>query len=149
MPHGRNRGPVCGTADISGAFLQAEMEDDVWIKFEGEMVDVLVSINKGLYGPCVCHYNRKTYLYAKANKAIYGCLKSALLFYQLFSGELKKWGFKQNPYDACTFNKLVNGSQLTIVFHVDDCKISHMSKAVVNQLWKQLSTGSGRKRRSR
>ena len=103
-------GRYVATADIPGAFLQAKMDDDVWIKFEGDMVDVLVSINKGLYGPCVCHHKGKTYLYAKANKAIYGCLKSALLFYQLFSGELKKWGFKQNPYDACTFNKLVKGS---------------------------------------
>ena len=132
------------TADIPGAFLQATMDEDVWIKFEGEMVDILVSIDEDVYGPCVCYHKNKKFLFAKAKRAIYGCLRSALLFYQLFSGELKKWGFTQNPYDACTFNKMVNGSQLTIVFHVDDCKISHLDKSVVDGLLRQLSDRFGK-----
>ena len=127
------------TTDIPGAFIQATMDDDVWIRFEGKMVNILVSIDKDLYGPCVCKYNGKTFIYAKAIKAIYGCPKSALLFYQLFSGELKEWGFEQNPYDACTFNKMTQGSQLTIVSHVDDCKVSH----VKYQSALTLSTGYG------
>ena len=103
-----------------------------------------MTIDENLYGPCICTYNNKRFIYVNAIKAIYGCLKSALLFYQLFSGELKKWGFKQNPYDACTFNKMTEGSQLTIVFHVDDCKISHMKKSAVDHLLKQLSDRFGK-----
>ena len=108
------------------------------------MVDVLIEIDAEMYGPCVCEYKGKRFLYAKAKKAIYGCLRSALLFYQLFAGELLKWGFIMNPYDSCTFNKMVVGSQLTIVFHVDDCKISHLKNQVVEDLLKQLSDRFGK-----
>ena len=45
------------TADIPGAFLQATMDDDVWIKFENEMVDVLVELDPVRYKPCVWYYN--------------------------------------------------------------------------------------------
>jgi len=75
------------TADIPGAFLQATM-DDAWIKFENEIVDVLVELDPYLYKPCVCYHNGRKFLYAKAIKAICGSMKSALLFYQLFSGQL-------------------------------------------------------------
>ena len=54
------------------------------------------------------------------------------------------YGFCLNPYDACTFNKMTNGSQLTIVFHVDDCKISHLDKKVVDELLQQLSDRFGK-----
>ena len=139
-------GRCVATADIPGAFLQADMDEDVWIMFEGEMVDILVSIDEDLYGPCVSRYRSKRFLHAKAKKAIYGCLRSALLFYQLFTGELKEWGFKMNPYDSCTFNKMVMGSQITIVFHVDDCKISHLKESVVEDLLEKLSNRFGREK---
>lgn len=35
-----------------------------------------------------------------------------------------------NPYDACVWNKDINGKQLTICFHVDDCKVSHVDPKV-------------------
>ena len=30
-----------------------------------------------------------------------------------------------NPYDPCVANKIVNGSQMTVTWHVDDLKVSH------------------------
>ena len=35
-----------------------------------------------------------------------------------------------NAYDPCVWNMMIEGKQSTICFHVDDCKISHMSKKV-------------------
>ena len=35
-------------------------------------------------------------------------------------------------------NKIVNGKQLTIVWHVDDCKISHEDKDVVDDTIRKL-----------
>ena len=58
-------------------------------------------------------------------KAIYGMLQSALLFYQQFRKDLEEYGFIFNPYDPCVANKMVNGKQFTITFHVDDLKASH------------------------
>jgi len=37
------------TADIPGPFLQATMDEDGWIKFEGEMFDVLLKLDPERY----------------------------------------------------------------------------------------------------
>jgi hypothetical protein len=39
--------------------------------------------------------------------------------------ELIEYGFEMNPYDPCVCNKITkDGSQLTVLWHVDDLKIS-------------------------
>jgi hypothetical protein len=43
---------------------------------------------------------------------------------------LKDLGFKLNPYDKCVANKDVNGKQCTIVWYVDDNKLSHVDPQV-------------------
>ena len=60
-------------------------------------------------------------------------LQSLLLFYKKFRKDLEKEGFKFNPYDPCVANKMVNGKQMTVVFHVDDAKVSHKDKKVVDE----------------
>jgi hypothetical protein len=37
-------------------------------------------------------------------------------------------GFEINPYDPCIANKTVNGTQMTIRWHVDDLRISNLSQ---------------------
>ena len=54
-------------------------------------------------------------------------MKSALLFYRKLISELKGMGFEVNPYDPCVVNKMVNGSQMPMKWHVDDLMISHIS----------------------
>mmetsp|Transcript_35469 Transcript_35469/g.82303 ORF Transcript_35469/g.82303 Transcript_35469/m.82303 type:complete len:122 (+) Transcript_35469:4603-4968(+) len=69
--------------------------------------------------------------YVKLRKALYSCLKSALLFYKKLVPDIKSIGFNLNPYDPCVANKVVNGKQLTIFWHVDGIKISYISKYMV------------------
>jgi hypothetical protein len=45
-----------------------------------------------------------------------------------------------NDYDPCVWNKTINGKQCTICFHVDNCKISHVSKKVVTDTIEWLRT---------
>jgi len=73
-------------------------------------------------------------LYVKLRKALYGTLQAALLFWKLLSNTLKEWGFKINEYDQCVANKTVNGRQCTVIWHVDDLKISHVDKKVVEDI---------------
>ena len=40
--------------------------------------------------------------------------------------DLIEFGFEVNPYDVCVANKMINGKQMTTLFHVDDMKVSHM-----------------------
>lgn len=67
-------------------------------------------------------------------KALYGKMKSALLFYKKLVGELRDIGFEINPYDPCVANKMINGSQITVRWHVDDLMISHVDSGVINEL---------------
>ena len=75
-------------------------------------------------------------LYVRALNTIYGILKAALFFYQKFVGYLMTIGFNMNPYDPCAANKTINGKQLTLVWHADDIKSSHVEAEVVTRLFK-------------
>ncbi len=55
-----------------------------------------------------------------------------MLYYHKFSSSLKNRGFMVNPYDPCVWNRVIVGKQMTICFHVDNCKISHLDPKVVN-----------------
>ena len=134
------------TADIPGAFLQTDMPEDeiVHIRLDGTMAELLCRLDPNLYAPCMITRGRTKVLYAKANKAIYGTLRAALLFWENLSGALTEWGFKANPYDRCTMNKMINGHQCTICWHVDDLKISHVDSKVVDSVLEQLNERYGR-----
>ncbi len=67
----------------------------------------------------------KPILYVQLEKAVYGMMKSALLFYQILVADLTSFGFTINPYDPCVANKIVDGLQMTICWHVDDLLIGY------------------------
>ena len=125
------------TMDIPNAFIQTQMErkeneDRVIMKITGIMVEMLIQLAPDLYGPKVVYQKGRKVLYVEVLRAIYGMLQSALLFYKKFWKDLEKEGFKFNPYNPCVANQMVNGEQLTVVFHVDDAKVSHKDKKVID-----------------
>ena len=65
--------------------------------------------------------------------ALYGTMVASLLYCKKFVKSLKLNGFRLNPYDPCMANKQVKGEQLTVCFHVDDCKILHLIPKVVDK----------------
>jgi hypothetical protein len=62
-----------------------------------------------------------------------------LLFYQKLVGDLEKKRFILNPYDPCVANKIVNGKQMTVCWHVDNLKVSHMDPTKVTKFGQWLS----------
>jgi hypothetical protein len=72
-------------------------------------------------------------------KALYGLLRSALLFYCKLVGNLEGKGFVLNPYDLCIANKTINGKQMTICWHVDNLKVSHEDPGEVTAFGEWLS----------
>ena len=66
----------------------------------------------------------------KLRKAIYGTLQAAMLFWQDLMKYLSDWGFIINPYNRCVDNKIINGRQWAVVWHMDDPKISNVSKDI-------------------
>ena len=68
---------------------------------------------------------------------------SSLLYYRRFVKDIRKIGFVLNPYDPCTANRILNGLQHTIVWHVDDIKSSHQNKEVNDNFLKWLERTYG------
>ena len=75
---------------------------------------------------------------------MYGTLTASKLFYEDLTAFLISLGFQLNPFDHCVANKLVNGKQLTVTWHVDDLKISHVDPTVVGTLIDQLNLQYGK-----
>jgi hypothetical protein len=46
--------------DVPGAFMQADMDELVHVRFTGKMVDLLLEIGRNMYGPCVVKEGKET-----------------------------------------------------------------------------------------
>ncbi len=65
---------------------------------------------------------------------------TALLYNNKFVKSLTKQRNKINLYNGHVAHKVVKGKQVTICFHIDDCKISHKSSAVIDNMIAWLKT---------
>jgi hypothetical protein len=130
--------------DIPNAFVQTVVDEEdakhcVIVCIRGPLVDILVSIASVVYGLYVStNKSDQKVLIGECLNAVYGTMVAALLYYKKFVKSLTKQGFKLNPYDGCVANKIVKRKQITICFHIDDCKISHEFLKVVDATIKRL-----------
>jgi len=118
------------TLDIPNAFIQTYIEKDdekIIMILRDRLAEIMEIIAPQIYSKYVQVEKGKKILYVQCQNVIYGTLKAALQFYQKFVKDLKEIGFKINPYDVCVANKVINGKQMTAVWHVDDVKLSHAS----------------------
>ena len=147
--------------DIPNAFIQTRVErekDKAIVRIRGLVADMLVEIAPEVYSQYITKDKKgNSELLVVCLNALYGTMVAALLFYEKFSNSLNSNGFVKNPNDPCVWNKIVNGKQLTIVFHVDDCKLSHVDSKVLDDTIEWLrrdyesvfEDGSGRMKISR
>ena len=70
------------TADLPGAYLSADNPDLVHMISRGKMSELMAMTEPRTYRKFVTYDNKgNTMLYVELTKALYGMLKSALLFY--------------------------------------------------------------------
>ena len=125
--------------DLPNAFCQTEITDEdaehrIIVRLRGAVVDLLCEIDSDFYSKYVTTNKKgEKVLLVQCMNALYGSMVASLMFYKKLVAALKSYGFEFNPYDSCIANKIVNGTVLTICFHVDDCKISHVSPQVVEE----------------
>ena len=132
------------TVDIPGAFMQGDQDETVHMRLEGTLAELLTKCDPKLYRQYVVTENNKPVLYVELVKALYGTLRAALIFWRKLTSKLVDWGFTINPYDWCIANKQINGQQCTLVWHVDDMKISHAHSQVVTDIINQLEQEFGK-----
>eukprot|EP00957_Ditylum_brightwellii_P209238 15360916-Ditylum_brightwellii.AAC.1 len=102
--------------DIPGVYLNADMDKYVLMVLRGRLVELMVITALMTYHKYIAVDGKgKPVLYLWLQKALYGCIRSDLLFYKRLTESLQKYGFKINRFDSCVTNKMVNGKQLTMV----------------------------------
>jgi hypothetical protein len=63
---------------------------------------------------------------------------ASLIYYQKFVKSLTDIEFVIKPCDPCVANKIIERDQMTICFHVDDCKLSHHKTKVMDSMIEYL-----------
>ena len=92
--------------DIPGAYLSCDLDELVHMRLTGALAEYMVMIAPEIYSEYVhVDKNNKKVLYVRLKKALYGLLRSALLFYRKLSKVLDDEGFVKNNYDSCVDNK--------------------------------------------
>ena len=134
------------TVDIPGAFMHSDMDELVHMKLDGPMAELLVRVDPKKYERFITKdHNGKEVIYVELTKALYGTMQAALLFWENLSLFLvNELGFELNKYDRCVANKMINGKQCTIIWHVDDLKMSHVSSAVLDHIIDKLNQKYGK-----
>jgi hypothetical protein len=132
----------CMSGDVPGAFLNGVFDEKVHVKFRGRLVEILCRVNEE-YKQFVTYENGQKVMYVLLNKALYGTVQAALIWYKMFVSTLKSLGFELNPYDLCVANAMKQGSQCTIAFYVDDLIGTHKSKEVLHEVKKAIENEYG------
>ena len=89
---------------------------------------------------CVTIKNNKRVLYVELYKALYECIQSALLWYDLYISTLQDMGFELNPHNMCVINSMIDRKQCTMCWYVEDNKISHKDPKVVDKIIKRIES---------
>jgi hypothetical protein len=132
------------TIDIPGAFMHVDIDELIHVRLEGPMAELLTRVDPDKYRTFMSEENGKQVLYVELQKALYGTLQASLLFWENLTEFLTtELGFEVNPYDSCVVNKIINGKQCTILWHVDDLKLSHVEQDVLEDIAAKIDNKYG------
>ena len=115
------------TLDHKAAYLNATMR--------GPRVDMLLTPE---VAEIMCRIDSKYRKFIRPDrkitvtlkKALYGCIQSAVLWYQKLASTLEGIGFRSNPYDICSFIRVRCDTTDKILVYVDDLFITSKDKSV-------------------
>ena len=106
---------------------------------------MLLQIDHEMYKDYVMIERGEQVMYIELLKALYSTLQATRLFWQKLSKQLNDmWGFAPNKYDDCVVNRMINGHQMTVVWHVDNLKVSHVDTGEVEKFVQQMEDTFGK-----
>ncbi len=126
-----------GVADVEGAYLEADMiGDPVLMQLNPTVSRCLIDIDNS-YAKSMDASGK---VVVKLDKALYGCVQSAKLWYNKFASIFFELGYKVNGKDQCVFTKSVNGKTAIVCIHVDDLLVFHEEEEVIVDLIDEVKT---------
>jgi len=119
------------TMDVEKAYLEADMPNEVLVRLQPVLAKLLCARDPSF----IPFLDDKGSMIVRLNKAQYGCVESARLWYNTLSSFLVSQGYEMNPYDPCVFNKIGSGGkQTTVLIYVDDIKATSESQQDLKEL---------------
>jgi hypothetical protein len=128
--------------DIGGAFLYADMDTGILVhmRLDATMSGLLCRLDPRYRD----FMDSRGCIVVRLDKALYGCVESAALWYDNLSQSMQNLGYECNEYEPCVFNRLdEHGMQCTATVHVDDLFISSRSPSMIEHLCGGLKTRYG------
>ena len=123
--------------DITGAYLNADMNTGitVYMRLDKTMSSMVCKIDKEYEK----YMDDKGCIVVRLDKALYGCVESAALWYENLSESLNSARFMKNKYETCVNNKKnKSGIQCTVAVYVDDLIITCVGKDMILALCDHL-----------
>jgi hypothetical protein len=127
---GRERRRVV-VIDISGAYLNADLTG---IKVRMRLDPLISAIIAQLDLAYEQFIEPDGSIVVELDKALYGCVESARLWYDHISATLTDIGFVKNQHDICVFNLQKDGKQCTVCLHVDDLLITCVDESIIESV---------------
>ena len=118
--------------DITGAYLNAVIKKNkVYMKINKEVANVLCSLDKKYK----LFLQKDGSVIVQLDKALYGLVESAKLWYDDIADALLSIGYSRNPIEKCVFNKVnENGVQCTVVLYVDDSAVASTDEKMIDEV---------------
>ena len=110
------------------------------MKFQGAVAKMMARCAPKVCKPHVIFENGQKVTCAESLKALCGSFVSASLFCKKLSKDPASTGFELNPCNPCAVSKMISGKQMTVVWHVDDLKASHVNKRVNDEFYEWLKS---------
>lgn len=109
------------TADVIGAYLNAPMSDEIYVKINQDIVPYIIEQNQQYKN----YIQQNGTLILRLKKALYGCKQSGRLWYQKLKEILNELKFNELTADQCIFVKNFNNRKIIIGVYVDDLWIMY------------------------
>jgi hypothetical protein len=97
------------TMDIGGAYLNASMVDEVYVEFSPLLSQYILSVC-----PQYASFLHQNKLYVQLDRALYGCIQSARLWYNTIAKFLLEIGFTKSLTDECVFHIQFNQQKMIV-----------------------------------
>jgi len=95
-----------------------------------------VALALEVYGPYITKDKKGVkQLLVQCQNALYSMMVASLLYYLKFMKSLMDVGFELNLYNPCVTNTIIDSTQMIICFHGDDCKLSHHSPKLMDDIF--------------
>ena len=135
------------TVDVTGAYLNAEVREEVHMRLDKNLAALLVTVDKSYEE----YLEKDDTMLVKLNRALYGLVESAKLWYEHLKGTLERHGYKTIESDRCVFMKtLESGETVKLALHVDDMLVTSTSaealrefETVLKQEYKGMTVHKG------